>query len=85
MDSSVVTRYRRTARLLAGEVVGGIEPCPPGSDDPRSPVAAFVFCAAIAAFLVGAASGAWTAPIPGLFHTVADPHGTMPSLSVPTS
>jgi hypothetical protein len=65
VKSSVITHYRRTARLLAGEVVGGIEPCPPAVNEVRTPLATVLFCAVLALVLLGAASGAWAIPLSG--------------------
>lgn len=96
MESSVLTHYRRSARLLAGEVVGSVEPCPPGTEEIRAPVANFLLAAMLAVFMIGVTSAAWAAPIPGLFNTgtdaagnalaggngVADPHYTVLSSTI---
>jgi hypothetical protein len=97
METSVITHYRRSARLLAGEVVGTVEPCPPATEESRAPVTNFLLAGVLAMLLVGVASGAWAAPIPGLFNTgtdaagnalvggngVADPHYTVLSSDIP--
>lgn len=75
MEPRAFTRYRRTARLLAGQVVGGIEPRPPAEDEVRAPVVNFLLAAAIAVLLLGATSGAWAVPIAGLFNTGTDAAG----------
>jgi hypothetical protein len=62
MEPRIITSYRRSARLLAGEVVGSIEPCPPASEPARAPMANFILAAAVAMLFVGLTSSAWALP-----------------------
>jgi hypothetical protein len=61
METRVITAYRRSARLLAGEVVGSIEPCPPATEPDGMPTVNFLLAAAIALLFIGVASSAWAA------------------------
>jgi hypothetical protein len=95
MEFRVINRYRHAATPLVGEA-GSVEPPPSAAAVVRAQVASLLFIVVIAALLLGAASGAWSAPIPGLFNTgtdasgnalvggngVADPHYTVVSTSI---
>jgi hypothetical protein len=74
MAFKIINRYRHSASPLAGEV-GSVEPLPSAASVARAHAASFLFSAIIAGLLLGAASGAWAAPIPGLFNTGTDASG----------
>ena len=63
MEPRIATHYRRTAKLLDGHVVEAVEPCPPGMDNVRTPLAHLMLAAGIAVLLIGAASAAGAAPL----------------------
>jgi hypothetical protein len=74
MEFKVINRYRHCASPLAGEV-GSVEPPPSDAAIVRSQAASLLFSIIVAGLLLGAASGAWAASIPGLFNTGTDASG----------
>lgn len=62
MQSSIMTHYRRSARLLAGEVVDGLEPCLPATEQHHMPFGNFVLATVLAGALLLGASDAWAIP-----------------------
>jgi hypothetical protein len=66
MKFKVINRHRHSASPLVGEV-GSVEPPPSAAAVVRAQAASLLFIVIVAVLLLGAASGAWSAPIPGLF------------------